>query len=115
MEATTISTVLIKQRSKQQFHQLQQNGAYIRFNLVLLLVRPKIIKVNKKLAFHVICVKQAVTLVDLTMIFNTSAFRLLWNDKLVEASRSIIKSYLYGQLYININSMLVSSVKMFIK
>ena len=79
------------------------------------MVRPKIIKVNKKLAFHVICLKQAVTLGDLTMIFNTSACRLLWNDKLVEASRSIIKSYLYGQLYININSMLVSSVKMFIK
>lgn len=39
----------------------------------------------------------------------------MWNDKLVEASGAIIKSYLYGQLYININTMLVSSVKMFIK
>ena len=78
MEATTISTVLIKQRSKQQSHQLPGGTAKwcsYQANLVLLLVRTNIIKVNKKLAFHVICLKQAVTLVDLTMIFNTSGFR----------------------------------------
>lgn len=78
MEATTISTVLIKQRSKQQSHQLPRGTAkwcsyQVQSRFV---VGPaKHYKSNKKLALQVIFSKRAVTLVDLTMIFNTFDFR----------------------------------------